>query len=157
DWWMAAVHWSPQIVRAEAPGKVPAGILDASIARDYSDVKNLKFIGGFAGYVNDHGAAVASLMAAMQDNVGVMGVAPNSSVRLYNPFDTTGTASWSDVTRGIMALYNHKATVTNASLGIPGWTLSSEWGNILTSSTLNSNKHGFILVKAAGNEAAVQT
>ncbi|MBV9061989.1 MAG: S8 family serine peptidase [Alphaproteobacteria bacterium] len=157
DWWMAAVHWSPQIVQAQTPGTVPLGLLDAYFVRNYSDVKNLQFIGGYKVYVNDHGAAVASAMAAMQDNIGAMGVAPNSSVRLYNPFDSTGTASWNDVAKGIAALYNQHATIANASLGVPGWVLSNEWGSVLTSSTLNSNKHGFVLVKAAGNEATVQT
>jgi hypothetical protein len=45
----------------------------------------------------------------------------------------------------------------NASLGVPGWTLSSEWGNILTASSLNNVKHNFVLVKAAGNEGVSQT
>ncbi|MBV9570453.1 MAG: S8 family serine peptidase [Alphaproteobacteria bacterium] len=157
DWWMGAVHWGPQLVQTQGPGTMPAGLLDASIARNYSDVKDLKFVGGYQGYVNDHGAAVASLMAAMRDNIGVMGVAPNSSVRLYNPFDSSGTAGWKDVANGIDRLYKQKATVVNASLGIPGWTLSSEWGTVLTSETLSSKKHGFALVKAAGNEATVQT
>lgn len=157
DWWMSAIHWGPQLVQTQGPGTMPAGLLDASIARNYSDVKDLKFIGGFSGYVNDHGAAVASLMAAMRDNIGVMGVAWNSSVRLYNPFDSSGTAGWKDVAKGIDALYQRRATVVNASLGIPNWTLSSEWGTVLTSDTLNSKRHGFALVKAAGNEATVQT
>lgn len=157
DWWMSAVHWSPQFVQTEGAGTSLAGLLDASISRNYSDVKDLKFLGGYKGYVNDHGAAVASLLAAQQDGVGVMGVAPKSVVRLYNPFDTSGTASWSDVTQGIFQLYGAKASVINASLGVPGWTLSSEWGTILTDPSLNDKKHYFILVKAAGNEAAVQT
>lgn len=157
DWWMAAVHWDPEIANDQTPGTAQAGVLDASIARNYSDVRNLKFIGGYKGYVNDHGAAVASVMAAMQDNVGVMGVAPSSSVLLYNPFDSSGTASWSDVANGIYALYQQKATVANASLGVPGWVLSVEWGSILTSSSLNQSKHGFVLVKAAGNEGTTQT
>ncbi|HEY4115465.1 MAG TPA: S8 family serine peptidase, partial [Rhizomicrobium sp.] len=156
DWWMAAIHWSPQLVQDDMPGPIIAGILDASITRNYSDVKNLKFIGGYNIYVNDHGAAVASMMAAQQDKLGVMGVAPNASELLYNPFDSTGTASWGDVTTGIYKLYEQGATVVNASLGVPGWTLSSEWGAILTSSKLNDMKHSFILVKAAGNEATQQ-
>jgi hypothetical protein len=157
DWWMASVHWSPQLAKTQGPGSMLAGLLDASITQNYSDVKDLKFIGGYPEYVNDHGAAVASLMAALQDNLGTMGVAPNSRVRLYNPFDTTGTASWLDVAKGIIRLYNQKATVVNASLGVPGWTLSAEWGNVLTNRVVDSNRHGFILVKAAGNEAVTQT
>jgi subtilisin family serine protease len=158
DWWMAAVKWSPQIVQTDnTPGPLFAGVLDASITQNYSDVKNLKFIGGYQGYVNDHGAAVASLMAAQQDKVGVMGEAPAAQVLLYNPFDTTGTASWTDVTNGIFALYQQNATLVNASLGVPGWVLSKEWGSILTSSQLSDKKHSFILIKAAGNESTVQT
>jgi subtilisin family serine protease len=157
DWWMSAVHWSPQLVRDATPGAVVAGVLDATIVRNYSDVKDLHFIGGYKGYVNDHGAAVASLMAALQDNIGVMGVAPNSFLRLYNPFDSTGTASWADVTNGIYALYGRKATIVNASLGVPGSVLSNEWGTILTNSKLIDKKHTLVLVKAAGNESAVQT
>lgn len=157
DWWMSEVHWSPQLVQDATPGHVMAGVLDATIVRNYSDVKDLKFIGGYKGYVNDHGAAVASLVAAQQDTIGVMGVAPNSSVRLYNPFDSTGTASWADVTNGIYALYGQHTTVVNASLGVPGTVLSNEWGTILTNAKLNDKKHSLVLVKAAGNESAVQT
>ena len=155
DWWMSAVHWSPELVLAQGHGTARVGLLDASTNRNNSDVKDFQFIGGFTGYVNDHGAAVASLMAAQEDGVGVMGVSPNSDVRLYNPFDGTGTANWQGVTNGIAKLYGHGATVTNASLGVPGWTLSAEWGEILTA--LDDRKHGFVLVKAAGNEGVAQS
>ncbi len=64
-------------------------------------MNSIKFVGGYNIYVNDHGAAVASLIAAKHDGEGVMGVDPNASVLLYNPFDATGTASWSDVASGI--------------------------------------------------------
>jgi hypothetical protein len=155
DWWMAAVHWSPELARDQGNGSRRIGLLDASIDKNNSDVADLQFIGGYPGYVNDHGAAVASLMAAQIDGVNVMGVSPSSDVRLYNPFDATGTASWSDVSKGIDKLYGNKATVTNASLGVPGWTLSSEWGAILTAQ--DDKKHGFVLVKAAGNDGVTQT
>jgi hypothetical protein len=155
DWWMAAVHWSPELAQVEGPGTTRVGLLDASTSRNNSDVRDFQFVGGYRGYVNDHGAAVASLIAAQQDGIGVMGVAPNSSVRLFNPFDDSGTANWSGVEKGIDKLYGLKATVTNASLGIPGWTLSQEWGQILTA--LDGKKHGFVLVKAAGNEGVTQT
>ena len=155
DWWMAAVHWSPDLQRDQGNGYMRVGLLDASIDKDNSDVRDLQFVGGYSAYVNDHGAAVASLIAAQENNNGVMGVSPNSAVRLYNPFDSTGTASWDDVTKGIDRLYSVKSTVTNASLGVPGWALSSEWGSILTA--LASKKHGFVLVKAAGNEDVTQT
>jgi hypothetical protein len=156
DWWMSSVHWSPQLVQDAGKGNVVAGLLDASITQNYSDVGDLKFIGGFQGYVNDHGAATASLAAARKDNLGVMGIAPNAKVRLYNPFDATGTASWHDVDAGIYTLYLQHVTVMNASLGIPKWVLSRGWVPVLTSPHLHDNQHYFVLVKAAGNEGVQQ-
>ena len=155
DWWMAAIHWSPELAKAQGVGPMHVGLLDASITKNYSDVKNLKFIGGYKGYVNDHGAAVASLIAAQQDGLGVMGISPASAVQLYDPFDGTGTANWTTVTNGITKLNDQQSTVINASLGLPGWTWSVEWGKILTA--LDSRKHGLVLVKAAGNEGVLQT
>jgi len=157
DWWMAAVHWSPQLVQAAAPGGVPMGVLDAFNTRNDSDVRNFKFIGGNTSYANDHGPAAASLMAAMEDNTGVMGVAPKSSVRVYNPFDSSGAAGAGDVTKGILKLYNTHATVMNASLGTPGQTLSTDWAGILTSSSLSDKNHSYVLVKAAGNDGVAQS
>lgn len=152
DWWMAAVHWSPQLAQAQGPGTARAGLLDASTSRNNSDIRSFQFVGGYRAYVNDHGAAVGSLIAAQEDGIGVMGVAPTSPVRLYNPFDKTGTANWTDVAAGISKLFGQRAGVINASLGVPGWTLSSEWGNIVTS--LND---ATVIVKAAGNDGLAQT
>jgi subtilisin family serine protease len=143
------------LTRVEGPGTARVGLLDAPTSKNNSDVGNFQFIGGYHGAVNDHGAAVASLIAARQDKIGVMGVAPSSDVQLYNPFDSTGTANWAGVTTGLNKLFSQNDTITNASLGIPGWTLSKEWGQILTA--LDTNKHGFVLVKAAGNEGVSQS
>ena len=92
DWWMAAIGWSPAVVLSTGPGTAHAGELDAFTSHDNSDTQNLKVVGGYTKSVNDHGAAVASLMAGMEDKLGVMGVAPKSQILLYNPFDATGTA-----------------------------------------------------------------
>jgi len=152
DWWMAAAHWSPELMLTDGAAGAHVGLLDATTTGADSDVKRFRFIGGYAGYVDDHGAAVGSLIAAQEDGTGVMGVAPKSSIRLYNPFDQTGTGSWQDVAAGIDKLDRKGSTVINASLGVPGWTLSADWGPILAS--LSDN---FVLVKAAGNEAVQQT
>ncbi|MGH6889824.1 MAG: S8 family peptidase [Rhizomicrobium sp.] len=152
DWWMAAVHWSPELALTNGAAGTRVGLLDASTTGANSDVKRFRFIGGYDGYVDDHGAAVGSLIAAQEDGTGVMGMAPKSQVRLYDPFDASGTGTWKDVTKGITKLNTRENSVVNASLGIPGWTLSKQWGPILAS--LSDN---FVLVKAAGNEAVQQS
>ncbi len=157
DWWMPAVHWSPSLSQVQGSDKEIVGVLDSTVTADGADVDKLKFIGGYKMYVNDHGAAVASLIAAAHDGQGVMGIAPNAEVHLYNPFDASGTASWNDVATGIAALYDSGAHVVNASLGVPGSAVSNEWVNILSGSLLSSRKSGLVIVKAAGNEGVSQT
>ncbi|HEY0300928.1 MAG TPA: S8 family peptidase [Rhizomicrobium sp.] len=158
DWWMPAVNWSPALTQIQGgEGRAIVGILDSTVDAKNSDVDNLKFVGGYKAHVNDHGAAVASLIAAQHDGQGVMGIDPNAEVHLYNPFDATGTASWNDVATGIARLYDSGAHVVNASLGVPGTTVSNEWVNILSGPLLNSRKAGLVIVKAAGNEGVRQT
>ena len=159
DWWMAAVHWSPQLAQIQgSANNASVGILDSYTTAHNADVNLLTFAGGYKNNVLDHGAAVASLIAAKQDGYGVMGVAPNATVQvLYNPFDATGTAGWSDVATGIATLFSKKASVINASLGVPGAVLTSEWSSILNSSSVVSSQHQLVLVKAAGNEGVMQS
>jgi hypothetical protein len=159
DWWMAAIHWSPLMAQIQgSANNASVGILDAFATPQNADVSTLTFAGGYKNNALDHGAAVASLIAAKQDGTGVMGVAPNATIQvLYNPFDATGTADWSDVANGIATLFAKKASVINASLGVPGQVLSSEWSDILNQPSLQDIKHQVVLVKAAGNEGVMQT
>jgi hypothetical protein len=159
DWWMAAIHWSPMLAQIQgSANNASVGILDAYSTPQNADVAKLDFAGGYNVKVLDHGAAVASLIAGKQDGFGVMGVAPNATVQvLYNPFDSTGTAGWSDIATGINTLFLKKASVVNASLGVPGSVLTSEWSNILNSPSLVSIQHQLVLVKAAGNDGVMQT
>jgi len=158
DWWMASVHWSPLLTQIQNAGtNSTIGVLDSYFTSNNSDVANLNFVGGYKINVNDHGAAVASLIAAQHDGTSVMGIAPNSTIDVYNPFDQTGTASWSDVAQGIYTLYQKGAYVVNASLGVPGTVLSNDWAKILTSPQLNNRNHDLVLVEAAGNDGVTQT
>ena len=157
DWWMPAVHWSPALTQIQGANRSVVGILDSTVDASNADVNHIVTVGGYRYYVNDHGAAVASLIAAKQDGQGVMGIAPDTDIHLYNPFDATGTASWDDVAQGIAKLYASGAHVVNASLGVPGTTVSNEWVNILSGPLLSSRASGLVIVKAAGNEGVTQT
>ncbi len=159
DWWMASIHWSPMLAQIQgSANNASVGILDAYATKQNADVNALDFAGGYKNNALDHGAAVASLIAAKQDGTGVMGVAPNATIQvLYNPFDSTGTADWSDIANGINTLFAKKASVINASLGVPGSVLTSEWSNILNAKQLQDIKRDVVIVKAAGNDGVMQT
>ena len=113
------MHWSPLLAQTAGTGPSvrPPGCL---CQPEQFRRKKLDLVGGYTPHTTAHGAAVASLFAAKQDGVGVMGMAPNAHLELDNPFDSTGTADWSDVSNGIDGLFDKKATVMNASLGVPG-------------------------------------
>jgi hypothetical protein len=158
DWWMPAINWSPALTQTQdAAGQIEVGIIDSTFSGDATGVDNVHFVGGYKTYVNQHGGAVASLIAAQHDGKGIMGIAPNVDIDLYNPFDASGTTNWSDVATGIAKLYQSGAHVVNASLGVPGWTFSQEWVNILSGPLLSPRAHDLVIVKAAGNEGVQQT
>ena len=89
-----------------------------------------RLVGRLRTLVSGHGVGVASLMVAAHDRNGVMGVAPNATVIAYNPFDATGTASWSAIRTGVLSLAERNASIINMSLGISGYTLHPDWRKI---------------------------
>jgi hypothetical protein len=157
DWWMPAVHWSPFLSQMANSGNgVIVGVLDSTVDASGADIGNVSTVGGYKYYVNDHGAAVASLIAADHDGTSIMGLAPDAKIHLYNPFDATGTASWSDVVAGLDKLSTGGIHVINASLGVPGTVFSSEWVDVLTDPKIAGVGNDLIIVKAAGNDGITQ-
>ncbi len=166
DWWMGAIHWSPALAEQEGSvakgGVVPTiGMLDFVIAQGKKLPKQVVQYG--SSVFNDgHGAAVGSLLIGATDGSGVMGMLPANSanVKVYDPYDSSGTTNWTDVGTGIATLarsvFTNKTTpvgVLNASLGVPGWTLNPGWNDALA----NAGAYGHDLVIAAGNDGSQQT
>ena len=86
-----------------------------------------------------------------------MGIAPNATVVAYNPFDSTGTANWSDITNGVQRLKAEGANVVNMSLGVPGSTFDPGWNSVFASLSVTLTLKNTVFVMAAGNDGVVQT
>lgn len=158
DHWMPQVNWTPAITQDQGEGHdARVGLLDARIASTVHMVEYLVDVGGYETVGSNHGAAVASLIAARHDGQSTMGIAPRATVYHYNPFDATGTASHDDIQVGIHQLAAHNANVINMSLGVPGHTFDQGIADILTDATLSAHSNNTVIVAAAGNEGAVQT
>lgn len=156
DHWMPMVNWTPALTQDQGMGTDSLiGLLDMSANPGeiihYSNEGGYNFVGG------GHGSAVASLMVAPHDGTGVMGIAPDASVMQYNPFDSTGSASWDDVTVGVQTLVGAGARVINMSLGEPGWTLHENWGLVFDAPGVAERLDDVVFVKAAGNAGVTQT
>lgn len=158
DHWMPMINWSPSLTQDQGMGeRSRIGLLDMTINKTESFKSNIEFKGGYKGFTEGHGAAVASLILSPHDGEGIMGIAPSATVLNYNPFDKSNTASWDDVEAGVNKLAKEGASVVNISLGVAGWTLNSEWAGIFDNAMRSSFKFDPVFVKAAGNEGIVQT
>ncbi len=157
DYWMSLVNWSPSLTQDQANNvDATVGLLDVKIPNNGTLGEKVKFVGGYDYSVNSHGIAVAGLIAGKHDGEGVMGIAPDTKLLNYNPFDDTGTASWDDVTKGIIKLGEKHASVINMSLGVAGWTLHDDWKDVFGNDKV-ADLDEVIFVKAAGNEGTIQT
>ena len=158
DHWMPAVNWRPSLTQDQGDGHdAIVGLLDVRISTTDDNIQYLTNIGGYTTSTNEHGAAVASLIAARHDGEGVMGIAPRASVLAYNPFDSSGSASWKDVADGIEDLADAGANVINMSLGYPNFVFHQKMANIFTDDDLEDYQDNTVFVIAAGNEGVVQT
>jgi subtilisin len=102
---------------------VRVAIIDTGI-----DYNHDEFLGRYAGgydFVNGdsdplddegHGTHVAGTVAAADDDLGVVGVAPEALLLAYKVLDETGSGYWSDVIAGIEQAVADGARVINMSL-----------------------------------------
>ena len=158
DHWMKTIDWTPTLSLQQGAGAgVTLGLLDMTVVGDVTLQQSIVRSNGISDFTNGHGAAVASLMVGAYDGKGVMGIAPAASVVAYNPFDSTGTAGWADITAGVLKLKTEGASVVNMSLGVPGTTFDDGWNDVFTNTNLKTLLHNTVFVMAAGNDGVVQT
>ncbi len=156
DWWMQTINWSPAITKTIGEGKRSiVGLLDFTVTGD--GTSNITKYSGISDFSNGHGAAVASLIIAAHDGKGVMGIAPMASVVAYNPFDSSGTANWTDVRNGVLMIAQNNASIVNMSLGEPGKTLPQGWNDVFGDPDVAAYAKKTIFVIAAGNDGVSQT
>ena len=103
---------------------VTVAILDSGIDYTHPDLA-LNYAGGY-DFVNDdddpfddnaHGTHVAGIVAARDDDAGVVGVAPYARLYALKVLDASGNGSFSDVIAAMQWAVDHGAQVTNNSYG----------------------------------------
>ncbi len=110
---------------------------------------------------NGHGSHVAGTIAALDNEIGVVGVAPEAKLVAVKVLDKRGSGTWSSVICGIdwvtanAGFYNIK--VANMSLSGSGSSddaCGSVNNDALHKAICNSTAQGVTYVVAAGNQAA---
>ena len=107
---------------------------------------------------NGHGTHVAGTIAAKDDGVGVVGVAPGARIWSVRVLDNNGSGSWSSIICGVDWVTGRgDIEVANMSLGGSGSDTTKTGcttGNALHDAICRSVNAGTTYVVAAGNSAA---
>jgi len=106
------------------------------------------FVNGDADPMDDsgHGTHVAGTIAAEDNDIGVVGVAPNVDLYALKVLNSSGSGSFSNVVAAIQWCVDNNIQVTNNSYGT-----TSDPGTIVRQAFDNAAAAGIIMVCSAGN------
>jgi subtilisin family serine protease len=93
-----------------------------------------------------HGTHTSGTIAAADNDIGVVGVAPQADLLIAKVMDNTGSGQDSWLISGIEWAVNNNAKVISMSLG------SSSYSSALDTACVNAHNAGVVLVAAAGND-----
>lgn len=100
-----------------------------------------------------HGTHVAGIIAAANNDIGVIGVAPKAKLLLVKVLADNGTGSWTSVIQGIYYATLRGANVINMSLG--GFLFDKENKDLITAlnkATRFAHLLGVTVIASAGND-----
>lgn len=129
---------------------VKVGIIDTGISTQHPDLQisnGISFIEGNPSYNDDngHGTHVAGIIAAENNNIGVLGVAPGVELYAIKALDKTGEGRQTDIIAGLEWAAEQDLDIVNLSI------TSHQPSIALEKATNKANQEGIILVAASGN------
>ncbi|MEC1663160.1 subtilisin AprE [Bacillus halotolerans] len=133
---------------------VKVAVIDSGIDSSHPDLN----VRGGASFVpsetnpyqdgSSHGTHVAGTVAALNNTIGVLGVAPSASLYAVKVLDSTGSGQYSWIINGIEWAISNNMDVINMSLGGP--TGSTALKTVVDKAVAS----GIVVVAAAGNEGS---
>jgi len=129
---IAVIDTGIDYMHPDLAGKVIGGHSFVSHTKDYMDD-------------NGHGTHVAGIIAALNNDIGVVGVAPGASLYAVKVLDSTGNGYLSDVIDGIQWSVKNNAQVISMSLGL------STDNRALHDAVDAAYNSGVLVIAAAGN------
>ncbi|MCW1929735.1 MAG: S8 family serine peptidase [Candidatus Kerfeldbacteria bacterium] len=97
-----------------------------------------------------HGTHVAGIVAAADNSVGVIGVAPEATLMIVKVLDSTGYGSYTTIVEGIQFAIDNGAQIINLSLGsLYDGAVPQDLLDVIQA----AEDAGVVVVAAAGNDA----
>jgi subtilisin family serine protease len=130
---------------------VKVAILDTGIDLDHPDLAvagNVTFVSGTTNGDDDngHGTLVAGIIGALDNDIGVIGVAPEASLYAVKVLDQNGNGLMSIILSGIEWAVDNNMQVINMSFGS-----SLSWPTSVREALDNAYAAGIVIVAGAGN------
>ena len=151
DWGVYRVN-APYVWDSSTGKGVKIAILDTGINRKHPDLTvsgGINLIGTSSSKKwnddNGHGTHVAGIIAAHNNSIGVIGVAPDAEVYAVKVLDQYGGGRISDVIEGIEWAVLNDMDIVSMSLG------TTEYSQALNDSSASAYNAGILLVASAGN------
>jgi subtilisin family serine protease len=104
------------------------------------------YVAGLSNMIFIHNTHVAGIIAALDNDIGVVGVAPDAHIYSVRILDYAATGTASDITAGLEWCLNNNMQIVNMSLGSCEDSISVERAIDAL------YDHGILLIAAAGND-----
>jgi len=134
---------------------INVAIIDTGINLNHSDLAvagDVTFVDGTSTGNDDngHGTHCAGIVAALDNDIGVVGVAPEASIYAVKVLNSSGSGYLSDVVAGIEWAIDNNMDIISMSLGTDYNYLT------LRDACDNAYAAGILLVAAAGNDYSIR-
>jgi subtilisin len=152
------LSWGIEFIEADRAWKLNRGqgsrvaVIDTGLDTTHADladaiVGGINTINSDASFNDDngHGTHVAGIIAARDNDYGVVGVAPEAELLAVKALDRRGEGNLSDVIEGLQWSVEQQVDVVNMSLGTPQSTAS------FRKAVEASWEAGVLVIAAAGN------
>jgi hypothetical protein len=129
---------------------VKIGIIDSGIRKDHPDLRiagGVNFVEGASSYNDDqgHGTHVAGIAAALDNDFGSVGVAPDAELYAIKVIAKSGDGNLSDIVAGINWAIEQKLDIINMSVTAP------EGSYLLKETLAKAYDSGMLIFAASGN------
>ncbi|SDD86287.1 subtilisin [Natrinema hispanicum] len=135
----------------EATGTgVNVGILDTGIQSDHCDLTVTGGTNFMKGSPNDysddngHGTHVAGIIAATNNTLGTVGIAPDSTLWSVRVLDQTGSGRWSDIAAGLDWCMSNGIEIISMSIG-------GSYNDSVATAISEADDAGHLIICSAGN------
>lgn len=144
---------SPEVHQTGNQGEgIKVCIIDTGIDYNHEDLKN-NYKGGYNFVKNTtdpmddhgHGTHVSGTVAALNNQLGVIGVAPGAYIYSLKALDQNGSGSYSNIISAIQWAVDNKMQIISMSLGGSGYSQAFD------DACKRANDSGILIIAAAGN------